>query len=525
VTIDMVSIAMDRIKRSLSCERMDFASFIPAAWPLIEPSNALLPNWHIDCIAEHLEAVTLGHIQFLVINLPPRNAKSNIVSKLWPAWSWSQRPGLKWIFISYAQALAETFSKDRRDLIQSEWYQRRWGSIVRVADDQNQKREFMNTARGVMTATSVGGTLTGKGADIIVIDDGIDPERANSKADREAAIRFVKGTVSTRLNDKRSGAIVEISQRTHKQDISGTLLAEGIYVHLNLPAMAEKKTIIEFPISKKQIVREVGDPLHAAREDIDILARQQKQMTVAGKSIRTYQAQYQQNPTSDDGGMFKRTYWEFHKVLPRIVWRIWSWDTALEADEENDWTVGALICFSGAMAHVEKVVRERVQFPDLERLVLSEFNAEPANELLIENKVSGISLAQSLKRKFALPVIAYPRKGEEGKGDVRGDKVFRAGLASPYVESHKVSLKDGAIWVPQFIEELAEFPAGEFDDQVDAFSQGINKFYFRAGRPAAALVGAGIAMPAALSDTGEKSGHNGNGHKNAGGLPMKPRWA
>lgn len=491
----IVDLAMDRLRRSLSCEQMDFPAFIPAAWPLIDPSNAFLPNWHVDCIAEHLQAVTIGQIQFLVINLPPRNAKSNIVSTLWPAWSWTKRPGQKWIFLSYSQSLAQSFSKNRRDLICSDWYQQRWGSIVQIAADQNEKREFMNTARGAMVATSVGGTLTGKGADVIVIDDGIDPERANSKADREAAISFVKGTVSTRLNNKRTGCIIEVSQRTHVQDISGTLLSEGIYVHLNLPAIAEKKTIIEFPISKRVVTREAGDILHPEREDKAILDRQKKQMTVDGKSLRTFQSQYQQNPASDEGSMFPRSCWKFHKITPYPIWRMWTWDTAMEEGEENDWTVGVYLVFHAAGVCVERVVRARLQYPELKQTVTNEVLAFPCNELLVENKVSGMSLAQDLKKTTDIPVIAYPRKvGDGGERDVRGDKVFRASIASPYMQSGRVSLKEGEIWVPEFIEEFAAFP-GMFKDQVDATCQGINYFYQGSQRPATVLIGSGISMP------------------------------
>ena len=506
----IVSLAMNRLKRGLSCERMDFASFLHEGWPLIEPTNSLITNWHIDCMAEYLEAVTIGQIQFLVINLPPRNGKSNIVSCLWPAWSWTQRPGWQWIFLSYAQGLSERFSKNRRDIINSDWYQNRWGAVVRLADDQNQKKEFMNTSRGTMVATSVGGTLTGKGADIIVIDDGINPEQAVSEAERAAAIRFVKGTVSTRLNNKRTGRIVEISQRTHQKDISGTLLEEGIYTHLNLPAIAPKKVIVEFPISGRQVTREAGSPLHSEREDLQILDRQKKQMTESGKSMKTFEAQYNQNPSADEGALFPRNVWKYHKITPLPIWRMWTWDTAMEEGEENDWTVGAYLVFHGAGVCVERIVRARLQYPELKTTVLNESLSFPANEIVIENKVSGMSLAQDLKRSTDLPVIAYPRKGDDGKHDVRGDKVFRASLASPYMHSGRVSLKEGAAWVPELVEEFAHFPDGEFMDQVDAVCQGINAFYQNRQRPSSALVGSGIAMPV---------------HSEKNGIGRRPSWA
>ena len=480
---------------------LNFTEFIPDAWNIIEPATAFLPNWHIDCIAEHLQAVTNGEIKNLVINMPPRNGKSNFVSKMWPTWSWTKRPGLRWIFISYSQILAETFSKDRRDILESDWYRENWGNVVKLMPDQNQKREFMNTARGTMMATSIGGTLTGKGADIIVIDDGIDPKRAHSKAERESTIRFIKQVVSTRLNDKKTGAIVEISQRTHKQDISGTLLSEGNYFHLNLPAIAPKMTMVYFPISKKQMVREPGDILHSAREDQSVLDSQKVKMLLPGMTQgQAFEAQYQQNPTSDEGGMFRREYWKFHKIPPQIIWKQWTWDTAMEEGETNDYTVGALLCYHGQGVCVERLVRARMQYPELKRTVLSEWEARPGHVLLIEDKVSGKSLAQDLIRSTSLPIK---------KVQVKGDKVFRASLASPYFASGRVSVREGEVWVPELIEEFAEFPNSEYKDQVDSICQGINEFYLNQQSPAAILVGSGIALPVAPNGNGT----NGNGHQ------------
>lgn len=483
--------------QSLKTTSLTFNEYMAQAWHIIEPATALVNNWHIECIAEHLEAVIRGQIQNLIINLPPRSLKSNIVSKLWPTWAWTQQPWLKWVFVSYAQSLSETFSKDRRDIIESDWYRRRWGTLVQIAKDQNQKKEFQNTAHGHMIATSIGGTLTGKGADIIVIDDGIDPERAASKADREAAIRFVKGTIATRLNDKKKGAMIEVSQRTHKQDITGTLLAEGTYTHLNLPAIAPSRIQIEFPISKKIKVREAGEVLHPAREDSETLAKQKVRMNIPGMNAgRSWEAQYQQNPTSDEGALFKRTDWKFYTVKPEFLFMAWSWDTAMEEGEENDWTVGVLVGFHAAGVIVEKVIRQRMQYPEAKAAIQMQWQMNPAHALLIEDKVSGKSLQQDLRRSTDLPVI--PVK-------VHGDKVFRAQLASQYVAARRVALPEGAIWVPEFIEEFAEFPQSEFKDQVDAFSQAINHRYLNYQQPAMGMSGSQFMVTS-------------NGHKNGNGF-------
>jgi hypothetical protein len=140
-----------------------FRAYIEQAWPILEPDVPFVPNWHIDYIAEHLEAVTAGEIRRLLINVPPRSMKSILVSVLWPTWEWIQQPGGRWIFVSYADALASKHSVDRRSVIQSDWYQARWRDQVQLSSDQNVKHEFLNTRRGVMVATSVGASITGKG--------------------------------------------------------------------------------------------------------------------------------------------------------------------------------------------------------------------------------------------------------------------------------------------------------------------------------------------------------------------------
>jgi predicted phage terminase large subunit-like protein len=201
---------------------------------------------------------------------------------------------------------------------------------------------------------------------------------------------------------------------------------------------------------------------------------------------RSYQAQYQQNPSSDEGGMFRRDYWQYHQMSPQVAYWIWSWDTAMEDGEENDYTVGVLLGFHSKGVCIERVIRARMQYPELKRAVEMEWAARPATVLLIEDKVSGKSLQQELRRTTDLPVVR-----DEG---VKGDKTFRASLASPYVESGRVSLKEGAPWVPEFVEEFADFPNSDFKDQVDAVCQAINYYYLKGQRPAAALVGRGFVL-------------------------------
>ncbi len=191
-----------------------FRAFVLQAWPILEPATAFLANWHLDLICEYLEAVTAGDIRRLVINIPPRYGKTLLVTVLWPIWEWLQQPANRYLFASYSEALAVQQSLDRRQVIQSAWYQDAWGDRVHLVADQNEKTAYRNTQRGLMVATSIGGTVTGRGGNRLIVDDPHTPLGAESDAVRQRAIDFFHETLVTRLDDKRRGAIVVVKQHS-----------------------------------------------------------------------------------------------------------------------------------------------------------------------------------------------------------------------------------------------------------------------------------------------------------------------
>ena len=249
---------IDLLDRALA-ER-SLAEFVRQAWGVLEP-KPFLDNWHIDLLIEYLEAIADGDITRLIINVPPRSGKSLLATIFLPCWVWLHDPAERFMFASYSSILSTKHSVDRRTLIQSPWYQSHWGSIVKLADDSNQKTEFANTQRGHMIATSVNGSATGRGGNFLVCDDLINPAQANSDLERGAALRWFDETFSTRLDDKKIGRRIIIEQRTHANDLTSHLLAESGWHHVALPAIAERKTIIIFPRSHTQRVREEGDML------------------------------------------------------------------------------------------------------------------------------------------------------------------------------------------------------------------------------------------------------------------------
>jgi predicted phage terminase large subunit-like protein len=445
-----------------------FSEFMIQQWPVIEPNTPLIDNWHLGYIGEHLEAVTYGEIHNLLVNMPPRYLKSIEVTVMWPSWEWTQFPWLRYLFASYDSGLSTDHSLKRRTIIEGASYQEQWGQWVKLAKDQNQKTVYQNTAMGVMQSTSFGGGATGKGGDRLVLDDLMNPKRAESDAERKSTIDFYDNTLSTRLNDPKTGVKVIIEQRLHKHDLTAHVLEHGSWTHIDVQAQADARRTYIYPRSKREKTVEAGDVLCEARHTAAMLADTKRTM-----GTRTYAAQYQQRPSEDESAFFNRSWWQYYKpgTIPHAIRREWYWDTALKDGQENDYTVGILMSHCANGTYIERVVRERLIYPDLKRTVLTEWEARIATEV-IEDESSGISLGQDLKRGTKMQIVHYKKPG---------DKVFCANLASPTVESGRVYLPEGAPWVADFLEELSAFPFATHDDQVDAFSMGINRFYQTAG--------------------------------------------
>jgi len=224
--------------------RMDseasLAVFMQEAWPLLEPGRQFAMNWHIDVICEHLEAVKNGEIRNLIINIPPRHTKSMLVSVMFPAWVWATEPHKCFLYGSYSPKLASRDSNKCRRLIKSPWYQHQWGTKdgnpwVQIKHDQDEKMRYENAQAGTRIATTPGGTGTGDGGDIIVVDDPHKVKGIESEVQRNSVIEWWDEEMSTRGNDSTTVAKVIIMQRVHHRDLSGHCLAKGNYEHLVIP--------------------------------------------------------------------------------------------------------------------------------------------------------------------------------------------------------------------------------------------------------------------------------------------------
>jgi predicted phage terminase large subunit-like protein len=426
--------------------------------------------------------VTAGDITRLVINLPPRYMKSLLVSVLWPTWEWLRFPTRRWIFASYAETLSSKHSLDRRAVIRSPPYQARWGDIVQLAIDQNVKHEFQNTRRGVMIATSFGGSITGKGGDRIVVDDPHNPAQVESDVQREAVLTFFTRNLCTRLDSNKSGAIVVVSQRVHEQDLSARCLDLG-YTALVLPVDPETPQTIVFPRSGRTITRQVGDLLWPEREGRPELEAQKRAL---GQT--DFAAHYQQQPVPSGGTIFQRACFQNYDELPAGVDYLISWDMSFKNSRESDFVVGLVLARQGGDIYVVDRVKGQWDFSQtchqFERLSSRYPQGIPT---LVEEAANGHAIINVLTRSIPGIIGIVPH----------GSKLGRARAAQPIVESRNVFLPNPSprgvadpsrAWVPDFLHQLAIFPKAVHDDDVDAFSQGVAYFMSHLHvRPASAV--------------------------------------
>jgi hypothetical protein len=218
--------------------RQDLSTFAARCFYDLNPQTELAMNWHLEVIAAKLTAVRQGKIRRLIINLPPRHLKSLMASIAFPAWCLGHDPSAQVLCVSYAEALSNKLARDCRSIILSPWYRRIFPT--RLAAHRQAVQEFLTTRQGYRLATSNGGVLTGRGADIILIDDPLKPEEALSDTQRQAANEWFSHTLYSRLNNKRTGAIVMIMQRLHEDDLVGHVLTQEPWEVISFPAIAEE---------------------------------------------------------------------------------------------------------------------------------------------------------------------------------------------------------------------------------------------------------------------------------------------
>jgi predicted phage terminase large subunit-like protein len=441
--------------------RVDLASFIQRALQTVAPGSKYLHNWHIEAICYHLTQCLRGHTKRLVITVPPRHLKSICASVGFPAWALGRDPTLRIINVTYSNELTNDLSRQFRAVVNSDWYP---GVFPAVKVAKETEAEFVTTKGGFRFGTSVGGTLTGRGGNFIIIDDPIKPEEAMSKTARESVISWYGTTLTTRLDSKKDDVIILVMQRLHVDDLVGHVLGldSSGWVQLDLPAIAQESQTIHVGDHSSHR-RSIGDLLHPERESQQVLDKLKLSM---GSAV--FSAQYLQRPIAEEGNLIKRDWFKFYDQPPlrepgdRIVQ---SWDTAMKPDERNDPSVCTTWHERNGACYLIDVVRQRVDYPDLKRLVLSLRSRFAPDAVLIEDKGSGTALIQELASTGSPFPIAI---------DPKGDKLMRMHVQAAKVEAGQVYLPRQASWLGEFLFEVLAFPRGRHDDQVDSLSQFLN---------------------------------------------------
>jgi len=444
-----------------------FRAFAEAAFSQVEPGVTFLPNWHIDAICDHMEAVFRNDIKDLVINVPPGSMKSLLVCTLYPAWAWTQDPGRRGIYASYAADLANRDSLRCRQLIESPWYQARWGEAATAPEwrkvvhnhDQWAVQRFSNAAAGFRMATTVAGRLVGYHGHDLVVDDPIKPDECTDLALDKAATWWTKGMVTRRLPGAHR---IVIMQRLHERDLAGISIDAGFNA-LVVPMRSEKTLRTRTPLRVVDPRTEIDQPLWPAR-----WTEQELIELEADLGPRQVAAQLQQRPAPAEGAIFTHSMVRYYKAHPalRRMRVILSVDANFKATSQGSYAVIQTWGSIGGDQYLLDQVRERFAFSDLlEAVRRMAAKWSTASTILIEDKANGPAIISVLEKELSGVIPCEPH----------GDKVQRAHAVEPMWAAGNVHLPDPSIapWIEDFVLELLSFPVARHDDQVDAMSQAL----------------------------------------------------
>jgi predicted phage terminase large subunit-like protein len=445
------------------------AEFFKAAWDVLEPGRPLVWSPHYELISEWLLKVWRRQCLRLIINVPPRTAKSTEGTICFPAWGWARDPRHRFLTASYSRDLSREHSSKRRNLIESAWYKSLWP--IAFSDDTNRADQYKNEQQGEMIATSVGATGTGRGGDTLILDDGLSADQAQSEAERKTAHAWFREIFRTRLNDPATGAIVVIEQRTHHEDITGWLLKNepGQWTQVVIPLVQDAKTDLEmvFPITGRKWERKIGDVLQPERHTPAVVSAQMIHR-------RTFETQAQQRPSPEGGDICKREWWteNYYRAVPAEFDQVLdSWDLTFKDAKDSDFVAGFKVGVKGAHRYFLDCIHGRMGFTASKDAVKRLRVREPvASRVLIEDKANGPAVIDSLRSSVPGLIPVEPT----------GSKFARAVAATGDIEAGNCHLPDPEIfpqhriWVDTLIEEWAIFPNGANDDMVDGSDQAIN---------------------------------------------------
>lgn len=442
--------------------RSDLGTFVAKVFQTVSPGDAYVHGWHIDAIVFALLRIHHGPDQRLIINQPPRSLKSICATVAYVAWALGHDPTQRYACVSYSNELAATLARQFRAVVTSDWYKMLFPRMRLAKDTETESETTLGGGRFVIP---VGGSFTGRGADIIIVDDPMKADEAQSDKARRATTDWFRGTLLSRLNDKATGAIILLMQRLHEDDLTGVLLEEGGWYHLCLPAVAEEDQEVAVGPGAVHLFRK-GEALQPRREPSSVL----EQMRRAMGSI-AYSAQYLQRPVPLEGNLVRRSWikWYDEPPVPSVGAEvIQSWDIASTTGEVNDWSVGTTWLKVQRDYYLLNVWRGRLEFPSLKHKVIELARQHRPKNILIEKAGPGLHLIQDL-RYDPMPGVPIPIGIQP-----EGDKITRMAAQSARFEAGQVNLPRDALWLADLLHEILAFPNGRFDDQVDSVSQFLN---------------------------------------------------
>lgn len=471
----------ERRRSKTDCEA-SFAEFVRQAWHLVEPGTTLRWNWHLDVLCAYLEAYFDRRIRRLIFNVPPGSMKSLIVSVFGPAWAWTRDPARRFINLTNEVGLATRDSLRMRQVVQSDWYQARWGDTVQISADQREKMHFANTATGFRQGLGITGSVTGKRGTDLLIDDPLDAQKAFSDVETQTVNDTYDNAISSRLNDLDNDGIVLIMQRLRTNDLTGHLLAKKAtkWVQVRIAMEYEGEPGYD-PVADlgpeyahlrdpRKKVGELMFPARFPKQSVEALKEDLGDYGTAG--------QLQQRPSPMGGGILKKAKWtKWPKDMPFPVCDhiFASYDTAYsEADHKKaaysartTWGVFQDELTGRTAMILLDAWYDRCDYSALKREARKHYREACCDRALIERKASGISLIQDMRKWRGFSVRGY----DPGKLD----KVARAHLATPMLDAGLVYYPDRQ-WAEKVVDLVAAFPNGAppSADLTDTVTQAIN---------------------------------------------------
>lgn len=447
--------------------RKSFYEFSLDAFKELHNGEDLTSNWHIKFLCDRLqleaERIVKGkeRQRHIIINVPPRTLKSELVNVFFSVYCWVLKDSIKFISSSYSASLSISLSTQARRLIESDWFIKHFPDIE-ISRGENTKSKYTTTNGGLRYCTSTGGTVTGMGADIIVIDDPQNPQLSRSEVERDNVNNFFNETMRSRLNDPSIGVFIIIMQRLHENDLTGMLLnlEPEEWEHICLPA--EESEIVKPYELKSNYIDGLLFPKRLSKKILNGFK--------VGLGSYGYSGQYDQMPSPSDGGILKRDWFKVVDDLPNgLTWNFF-FDTAYTNKTSNDPSAMLCCALHKNKLYIKELKTVRLEFPDLIKEIKRFCYNNGVDEYsmsYIEPKASGKSIVQYLLEYTDLNII-------ESKPPTN-DKVTRVSAISSFVEAGRVNLLKGN-WNESFLNECASFPNGKHDDQVDVLTMAIDEF-------------------------------------------------